>query len=129
LASVRRVGRDHAERLAQEAEHNGRILGVRLPPDEDDDDAPWTAPPSFRHKEPPVTGVLPESIEIVQANQLYIPKGGLNPGLRNRLLRVAAFQNPEFYKAQAMRLSTFASRRLPVRAHRARAADRLCASA
>jgi superfamily II DNA or RNA helicase len=25
----------------------------------------------------------------------------------NRLLRVAAFQNPEFYKAQAMRLSTF----------------------
>jgi len=26
------------------------------------------------------------------------------PGLR---LRVTAFQNPEFYKAQAMRLSTF----------------------
>lgn len=25
----------------------------------------------------------------------------------NRLLRIAAFQNPEFYKAQAMRLSTF----------------------
>ena len=27
--------------------------------------------------------------------------------LRNRLLRLAAFQNPEFYKAQAMRLSTY----------------------
>ena len=26
------------------------------------------------------------------------------PGLRNRLIRLAAFQNPEFYKAQAMRL-------------------------
>jgi len=25
----------------------------------------------------------------------------------NRLLRLAAFQNPEFYKAQAMRLPTF----------------------
>src|SRR5260370_7990439 len=25
----------------------------------------------------------------------------------NRLLRLAAFQNPEFYKAQAMRLSTY----------------------
>jgi hypothetical protein len=35
LARVRQVGRDHADRLAQEAEHNGRILGVRLPPDED----------------------------------------------------------------------------------------------
>ena len=29
------------------------------------------------------------------------------PALRNRLIRLAAFQNPEFYKAQAMRLSTF----------------------
>ena len=111
LASVSRVGRDHAERLAQEAEHNGRILGVRLPPDEDDD-TPWTVPPSRRHKEAPVTGVLPKSIEIVQANQLYIPKDGLNPGLRNRLLRVAAFQNPEFYAAQAMRLSTFGKPRV-----------------
>ena len=25
----------------------------------------------------------------------------------NRILRLAAFQNPEFYKAQAMRLSTY----------------------
>jgi len=31
----------------------------------------------------------------------------LAPALRNRLLRVAAFQNPEFYKAQAMRLPTY----------------------
>src|SRR3981081_4242333 len=29
------------------------------------------------------------------------------PPLRNRVLRVAGFQNPEFYKAQAMRLSTY----------------------
>ena len=35
------------------------------------------------------------------------PKDGLPPGLRNRLLRLAAFQNPEFYKAQAMRLPTY----------------------
>ncbi len=40
-------------------------------------------------------------------NQIYIAKEGLHPGLRNRLLRLAAFQNPEFYKAQAMRLSTY----------------------
>jgi len=111
LAGVSRVRRDRAERLAQEAEYSGRVVGVRLPPDEDDD-APWTAPPSRRHKEPAVSGVLPASIEVVQANQLYIPKDGLNPGLRNRLLRVAAFQNPEFYAAQAMRLSTFGKPRV-----------------
>ena len=40
-------------------------------------------------------------------NQIYIAKDGLPPGLRNRLLRLAAFQNPEFYKAQAMRLPTY----------------------
>jgi superfamily II DNA or RNA helicase len=34
------------------------------------------------------------------------------PDLRNRLLRLAAFQNPEFYKAQAMRLSTFGKPRI-----------------
>ena len=40
-------------------------------------------------------------------NQIYVGKEGLHPGLRSRLLRLAAFQNPEFYKAQAMRLSTY----------------------
>jgi hypothetical protein len=46
-------------------------------------------------------------LELVLGNQIYIPKQDLHPGLRNRLLQLAAFQNPEFYKAQAMRLSTY----------------------
>ena len=46
-------------------------------------------------------------MELVVGNQIYIAKDGLHPGLRNRLLRLAAFQNPEFYKAQSMRLSTY----------------------
>ncbi len=52
-------------------------------------------------------GELPRSLELVLGNEIYIAKDGLAPGLRNRLLRVAAFQNPEFYKAQAMRLPTY----------------------
>lgn len=55
----------------------------------------------------PIVGVLPESLELVLGNQIYIAKNLLLPGLRNRLLRLAAFQNPEFYKAQAMRLPTY----------------------
>jgi hypothetical protein len=46
-------------------------------------------------------------MEVILGNQLYIAKEGLNPGLGNRLLRLAAYQNPEFYEAQAIRLSTF----------------------
>ena len=107
LASVGKVGRAHVEAIVQEAERHGRILGVRLPPQDDGDEAPWTAPPSRHRKEPPILGELPHTLEIVLGNQVYIAKEGLHPGLRNRLLRLAAFQNPEFYRAQAMRLSTY----------------------
>jgi superfamily II DNA or RNA helicase len=107
LASVRKIGRSHVERIVQEAERRGRILGVRLPPQDDGEEAPWTAPPSRHRKEPSIVGELPPMLDLVLGNQVYIAKDGLHPGLRNRLLRLAAFQNPEFYKAQAMRLSTY----------------------
>ncbi len=45
-------------------------------------------------------------------NQIYIPKAAVPAPLRNRLVRLAAFQNPEFYKAQAMRLSTYGKPRI-----------------
>ncbi|MEX2273552.1 MAG: DEAD/DEAH box helicase family protein [Vicinamibacterales bacterium] len=107
LAGLQRIDRLQAERIVQGAERRGRILGVRLPPQEDGDEEPWTSPPSRRSREPALTGELPKSIDLVLGNQIYIAKEGLSPELRNRLLRVAAFQNPEFYKAQAMRLSTY----------------------
>jgi hypothetical protein len=105
LASARRVSRAQAQALVQDAERRGRILGVRLPP-EDDDAEPWTARPSRRH-DPTLSSVVPTSLELILGNQIYIANEGLSPPLRNRLLRLAAFQNPEFYKAQAMRLSTY----------------------
>ena len=107
LASQRRISRGQVEAIVQEAESKGRIVGVRrvLTTDEDDD-PPWTAPPSRRRKEAPIAGPLPESLECVLADQIYIAKEGLPPGLRNRLVRLAAFQNPDFYRAQAMRLPT-----------------------
>lgn len=93
LSRIRRVGRAQVEHLVQEAERRGRVLGVRLPPQEDGDDTPWTTPPSRRHREPPIAGALPSTLELVLGNQIYVAKAGLNPGLRNRLLRLAAFQN------------------------------------
>ncbi|MDP2321042.1 MAG: DEAD/DEAH box helicase family protein [Acidobacteriota bacterium] len=107
LARIRKVGRSQVEHLVQEAERRGRILGVRLPPQEDGDDEPWTLAPSRRQREAPLGGGLPSTLELILGNQIYVDKDGLNPGLRNRLLRLAAFQNPEFYKAQSMRLSTY----------------------
>jgi superfamily II DNA or RNA helicase/very-short-patch-repair endonuclease len=112
LSSVLKVKRAQAETLARDAERRGRITGVRLAFEEDDDDLPWAAPPSRRRKEPPIVGALPEDVELVLGDQIYIAKEHLPPGLRNRLLRLAAFQNPDFYRAQAMRLPTFGKPRI-----------------
>ena len=91
----------------RDAERRGRVLGVNLPPAEDDDPTPWTSRQSRRRQEAQIAAELPGSLELVLGNEIYIAKDSLAPELRNRLLRVAVFQNPEFYGAQAMRLSTY----------------------
>jgi superfamily II DNA or RNA helicase len=50
---------------------------------------------------------MPESLTVTLANLIYFEKAQLPQTLANRLIRLAAFQNPEFYKAQAMRLSVW----------------------
>jgi superfamily II DNA or RNA helicase len=107
LSSLPRMHRYEIETLVDEAVSRGRVVGVRMAVTEEDADEPWKMPPSRRRKEPPIGGSLPEKISMVLSNQVYIPKESLSPPLKNRLIRLAAFQNPEFYKAQAMRLPTF----------------------
>jgi len=57
-------------------------------------------------------GPSPESLPLIVANQIFINKDELPQPLANRLIRLAAFQNPEFYKAQAMRLPVWNKPRL-----------------
>ncbi|SMF53775.1 TOTE conflict system archaeo-eukaryotic primase domain-containing protein [Pseudogulbenkiania subflava] len=54
-----------------------------------------------------LTGKMPESLTVTLANLIYFEKAQLPQSLANRLIRLAAFQNPEFYKAQAMRMSVW----------------------
>ncbi len=68
---------------------------------------PWTLPPSRKRGERPIEGPLPKSVQITRANLVYVEKKDLPPAMLNRLVRQAAFQNPEFYKAQSMRLATY----------------------
>ena len=111
LASVRRMTRAAVTVLIEHAAASGRVLGVRIPID-DDNEEPWAAPPSRRRSEPPVAGNLPDCISLVVGNQIYLDRNHIPPGLANRLIRLAAFQNPEFYAAQAMRLPTFGKPRI-----------------
>jgi len=112
LSSVRRITKDAVESIVRNAEQRGRIVGVRMALPDQDDDAPWTMPPSRRRPEPALMGPLPASLDLVLSNEIYIAKEGLPPSLRNRLIRLAAFQNPDFYKNQAMRLPTFGKPRI-----------------
>ena len=110
LSSLEKISRSRVEGEVRDAEARGRVIGVRIAM-MDEDNPPWTASPSPRH-EPPIPGPLPESLELVLADQIYIAKDALPPALRNRLIRIAAFQNPEFYRAQAMRLPTYEKPRI-----------------
>ena len=65
LSAVQRIGRTHLEEIARDADRRGRVLGVSLPPAEDDEPAPWAAPPSRRRTEPPIVGDLPDSLELI----------------------------------------------------------------
>lgn len=107
LSSIRRMQPMEVEAISAEAVRRGRVIGVKMVVTDEGDKEPWAAPPSRRQQDPPLPLPLPEQITVVVANQVYISKDELTPGLTNRLTRLAAFQNPEFYKAQAMRLPTF----------------------
>ena len=108
LLSLRRMTRLEAEKLILVAQQQGDLIGIQISVvDEDEGQDPWTLPPS-RHKiEKPIDAPLPATVSVVRSNLIYVEKAGLPPALLNRILRLAAFQNPEFYKAQAMRLSIF----------------------
>jgi superfamily II DNA or RNA helicase len=108
LETVQRMPVAAAEALVMEAQRKGDLIGVRISViDDDDDQDPWTLPPSRKRLERPIEGPLPERVQVVRANLVYVEKKDLPPAMLNRLLRLAAFQNPEFYKNQAMRLPTY----------------------
>lgn len=107
LASVQCLEPPRVEAIAQEAVRKGGVLGVRVAePLEGDEAEPWKRAPSGRPRAVRVPGPLLESVRVVRAQRLFVEKAGLPSALLNQIKRLAAFQNPEFYKRQSMRLST-----------------------
>lgn len=72
--------------------------------DDEDLATPWKRESSASKK---LAGTMPHSLTATLANLIYFEKAPLPQALANRLIRLAAFQNPEFYKAQAMRMSVW----------------------
>jgi superfamily II DNA or RNA helicase len=105
LAQIRRLAEDEIGTLISKL-CSGSELG-ELKQDEEEATKPWETRRSklTRHEFPTV-------IQLVKANMLYVNKSGLSQRALNTMKRLAAFKNPEFYRAQAMRLSTYGKPRV-----------------
>lgn len=105
LASLNRMKTSVMEEIVRKAIRTSQVLGVHLSSGENDDQ-PWMAAPSRRASELLPVGPFPAKVNMVTSNLIFVEKSGLSSSLLNKIKRLAAFQNPEFYKKQKMRLST-----------------------
>ncbi|KIQ37693.1 TOTE conflict system archaeo-eukaryotic primase domain-containing protein [Pseudomonas viridiflava] len=103
LASIQRMSPEDIQPVIIQAMGNQDPLGVAYVDDEGDAE-PWKDCESRSRK---LTCPLPDAVNITLANLIYFEKSELPQPLANQLVRLAAFQNPEFYKAQAMRMSVW----------------------
>lgn len=100
LASVHKLSAEEFDSICQ-LRARGNVLGNLVPSEEAP--KPW-------EKNRPVTLTpldFPRELEIVRANLLYLPMEGLSARAKNQLVRLAAFRNPDFFKAQALRLPIY----------------------
>jgi superfamily II DNA or RNA helicase len=108
LASLVPIPAEKVEGIAMEATTHGRVIGLQIAGTGEDDveASPWLRSPSRKPKCTPIAEAIPRELRGVLAQRLYVDKDGLPSPLINQIKRLAAFQNPEFYKKQNLRLST-----------------------
>ncbi len=111
LSELKKISIRDIERFSKEVSITGQIIGVRTSPVVEND-PPWMRLPSGKRRYKSAIKDLPEDIELVIANRIYIKTDNIPSALLNQVKQLAAFQNPEFYKRQRMRLSTFLTPRV-----------------
>jgi superfamily II DNA or RNA helicase len=113
LSSIKRLTSDQVHALLRTVYPAGDVINVRhSASDYDDASDPWILPPSGRLPVHLIPEPLPPSVSIKLGNLIFVEKKDLPDVFLDRLIRLAAFQNPEFYKNQAMHLSTFGKARV-----------------
>lgn len=114
LASGPRVGQHDVAYIVRGAAKQVRVIGVGADwlHEEREDGRPWELRPSRRRAEERLADHIPASVGLVISHRVFIPTEGMSAPLVADLRRMAAFQNPEFYAAQRMRLPTFGKPRV-----------------
>lgn len=98
LAQVQKIDEQKIDAILQQHIHED--LGVLSTSSES---KPWVAPVPQNINSSDFTN----AITITIADKLYIPLKSVPAKVLNHIKRIAAFRNPEFYKKQAMRMSTY----------------------
>jgi superfamily II DNA or RNA helicase len=102
LSSIKSLSKSEVNHFIKNLNTNDAMLY------EDNSEKPWE----------PVKPMLlssddfPSKISIVSANMIYIEKKNISSKGLSWLKHLASFKNPEFYKSQAMRLSTYGKPRI-----------------
>ena len=65
------------------------------------DETPWENSTEFERSDTKGT------VRIVLADKAYVDKTGIKPRLQNKIRRLAAYNNPEYFRNQGMGISTF----------------------
>jgi hypothetical protein len=113
LSSIKRLAPEETQAILRKIYPAGDVINIKhSASDYDEASDPWILPPSGRLAARDITEPLPQRVSIKLGNLIYIEKKNLPDVFLDRLIRLAAFQNPEFYKTQAMRLSTFGKPRV-----------------
>ena len=84
LSEVKRITLDSVERILSRSPPKNSVLGVRASIPIEEYEKPWTIPPSGRLKLSSLSAKMPEKIDIVLSNMIFIDKRGLPPSLINR---------------------------------------------
>jgi len=110
LAELGKMSEEEVSRFIQMNQMEDQYSAGLASTQGDEDGEPWGSgikPVTEALDEP-----LPAEIPIVLSDRLYIAKKDLSSSAVNRIMRIASFLNPDFYKTQAMRLSTYGKPRV-----------------
>ena len=98
LAQVQKIEEQKVDVILQQHIHED--LGVLSTSSES---KPWVTPVPQNIN----SADFNKAITITVADKIYIPLNSVSAKVLNHIKRIAAFRNPEFYKKQAMRMSTY----------------------
>lgn len=99
LSTLKKIDENTVDRLIEKL-CSSNELGELF--EEENSECPWELKLSDNSD-----SKFPDTVKAVLANMLYVPKEGISQSGMNKIKRLASFKNPEFYKAQAMRMSTY----------------------